>query len=166
VVTLLELVPEELPEVPLELVPDVPLEPVPAPELVVLLGLLVVVVVGLLVVVVLDVVNEPLPDDVVGLVLVLAVEVRAASAGSWPDTSTTAISSHAARNSATDPLTTRRRILRIRAARASLIACPRRRVESAFCSVMVNLNLNRCRIQRRQRCRRPSESSEGPVRRA
>jgi hypothetical protein len=136
VVTLLVVPPLEL---PLELVP---LELVPLPELVVLLGLLVVVVVvvGVLVVVVDE---EPLPEDVVGVVLVLVVAaavelVRAASAGSWPETSTTAISSQAARNSATAPLTARRRILRMRAARASRIAWPRVRAVPGLFSVMVN----------------------------
>jgi hypothetical protein len=157
VVTLLEPMPDEL-------LPEFPLELVPLPELVVPLGSLAV---GLLV----AVVDEPLPEDAAGLALVLVVDpavelVRAASAGSWPETSTTAISSHTARNSATAPLSTRRRIMRIRAARASLIACPRRRVVLAFCSVMVNLNLDRCRVQRRQRRRRPSECGEGPVRTA
>jgi hypothetical protein len=47
------------------------------------------------------------------------------SAGSCPVTRTTAISTQAARNSATAPATTRRRIARTRNARAFRIACPR-----------------------------------------
>ena len=53
----------------------------------------------------------------------VVVDLRAASAGSCPDTSTTAISSHAARNSATAPATTRRRIACARRARDALMAC-------------------------------------------
>jgi hypothetical protein len=47
-----------------------------------------------------------------------------ASAGSWPVTSTTVITIHTARNSATEPPMTRARILRTRARRASLILMP------------------------------------------
>jgi hypothetical protein len=43
-----------------------------------------------------------------------------ASAGSWPLTSSTAISAHVARNSATAPVATRRLIVRVRARRACL----------------------------------------------
>jgi hypothetical protein len=94
--------------------------------------------------------EEPLLDEVVGVVVVVAgvvvvevvvvgVEVvvvgvvavavvvlaagalatveRRASAGSWPDTSATAISTHAARNTVTVPAAIRRRIDRTRARR-------------------------------------------------
>jgi hypothetical protein len=47
-----------------------------------------------------------------------------ASAGSWPVTSTTVMSSHTAKNSATDPPITRARILRTRAWRACLNLSP------------------------------------------
>jgi hypothetical protein len=60
--------------------------------------------------------------------VVVAVEAAAtlrASAGSCPVTSTIAISSQDARNSPTAPPTTRRRIIRTRAARACRISCPR-----------------------------------------
>jgi hypothetical protein len=59
-----------------------------------------------------------------------------ARAGSCPETSTTAISNQAATNSATDPATIRRRMLRARATRALLSACPRARAASALVSVM------------------------------
>jgi hypothetical protein len=59
-----------------------------------------------------------------------------ASAGSCPETSVIVINSHAATNSATDPATIRRRMLRARATRALLSACPRARAASAFLSVM------------------------------
>jgi hypothetical protein len=49
------------------------------------------------------------------------VNVLRASAGSWPVISTTAINDHTARNSATDPPTTRARMRRTRARRVSLI---------------------------------------------
>jgi hypothetical protein len=142
VVTLLVEPPLELP-LELVLLELVLLELVPPAELVVLPGLLVVVVVVAVGVLVVVVDEEPLPEDAVGVVLVLviaaAVELlRAASAGSWPETSTTAISSQAARNSATAPLRTRRRILRMRAARASRIAWPRARTVSGLFSLMVN----------------------------
>jgi hypothetical protein len=52
------------------------------------------------------------------------VSVLRASAGSWPVTSTTVMSIHTARNSATDPPMTRARILRRRARRASLSLIP------------------------------------------
>jgi hypothetical protein len=47
-----------------------------------------------------------------------------ANAGSWPVTSTTVITIHTARKSATDPPMTRARILRTRARRACLILMP------------------------------------------
>jgi hypothetical protein len=68
---------------------------------------------------------------------VLADELLAASAGSCPDTSTIEISSHAATNSASDPATIRRRIMRTRASRALLIAWPRARGSCGLLSVMV-----------------------------
>lgn len=74
-----------------------------------------------------DVVLVPDPELVVVVdgveddVTVLADDFLA-SAGSCPDTSTTAISSHAATNSATDPLTMRRRIVLARLSRAFRIA--------------------------------------------
>ncbi len=46
-----------------------------------------------------------------------------ASAGSRPEISTTAIHTHVATNTATAPAITRRRIVRVRAARASRFAC-------------------------------------------
>lgn len=52
------------------------------------------------------------------------VSVLRASAGSCPVTSTIAISDHTAMNSATEPATTRLRIMRTRARRASLILMP------------------------------------------
>jgi hypothetical protein len=52
------------------------------------------------------------------LVLALAVAVLRASAGSWPVTSTTAISAQAAMNNVTAPAAIRRRIILIRAVRA------------------------------------------------
>ena len=54
----------------------------------------------------------------------LTVVVLRASAGSWPVISTTAINDHTARNRATDPPTTRERIIRTRAWRACRILIP------------------------------------------
>ena len=70
--------------------------------------------------------TDPLePLDVVVTAGVDAwVSVLRASAGSWPVTSTTVMSIHTARNSATDPPITRARILRTRALRASLSLIP------------------------------------------
>jgi hypothetical protein len=59
-----------------------------------------------------------------------------ASAGSFPETSVIVINSQAATNSATDPATIRRRMVRARAARALLSACPRARAAAALESVM------------------------------
>jgi hypothetical protein len=59
-----------------------------------------------------------------------------ARAGSCPEMSVIAINSQAATNSATDPATIRRRMLRARATRALRSACPRARAASAFLSVM------------------------------
>jgi hypothetical protein len=61
------------------------------------------------------------PLVVVEPVLVLAVAVLRASAGSWPVTSTTAISAQAAMNRVTAPAAIRRRIILIRAVRARRI---------------------------------------------
>jgi hypothetical protein len=86
------------------------------------------------------VVSEPELVVVAGVefdATVLADELLAASAGSWPDTSTIEISSHAATNSATDPVTIRRRMMRARASRAVLIAWARARASCALLSVMV-----------------------------
>ena len=69
---------------------------------------------------------------------VLADE-RFASAGSCPDTSTTAISSHAATNSATAPLTMRRRIMLARLSRALRIAWARARAASESLSLMIQV---------------------------
>ena len=70
-----------------------------------------------------------LPEPAEVLLVVVAwpedwVSVLRASAGSWPVTSTTVISTHTVRNRATDPATTRVRIMRTRARRASLILIP------------------------------------------
>jgi hypothetical protein len=60
--------------------------------------------------------TEPDPDTVV-----VTAALRA-SAGSCPETSTTAINSHVATNRATAPAMTRLRIIRTRALRANLIS--------------------------------------------
>jgi hypothetical protein len=79
----------------------------------------------------------PVPDDeaavpvlsvedvegVVGVVDWFAVDACAASAGSCPETRTSAITSQTAMNSATAPATNRRRSIRVRSARACRIAC-------------------------------------------
>ena len=59
---------------------------------------------------------------------VRVADLRAASAGSWPETSVIAIVSQVARNSATPLAIAARRILRTRAARACRIAAPERRL--------------------------------------
>lgn len=73
-------------------------------------------------------VELPAPVALVELVVVAAVAVWVcvlrASAGSCPVTSTTVMSIHTAKNSATDPPMTRARILRTRARRASLSLIP------------------------------------------
>ena len=70
-------------------------------------------------VVAVGVLPEPLPAlEAVVVTAVLAVALRAARAGSWPETSTTAISSQVATNRASAPEITRRRIIRARARRA------------------------------------------------
>jgi hypothetical protein len=73
--------------------------------------------------------DEPIALVPVELVVVVAVvaawvSVLRASAGSCPVTSTTVMSIHIARNSATEPPITRARILRTRARRASLSLIP------------------------------------------
>jgi hypothetical protein len=97
----------------------------------------------------LDCVLEPDVDPVdpeleVVTVLVAGVELdatvvadeRLASAGSWPDTSTTVIISHAATNSATAPPMMRRRIILARLSRAPLIVAARARASCALSSIM------------------------------
>jgi hypothetical protein len=69
---------------------------------------------------------EPVPEpELAALALEVVAAALRARAGSWPVASTTAISNHAATNSATDPLMIRRRIERTRLARAALIAFAR-----------------------------------------
>jgi hypothetical protein len=65
-----------------------------------------------------------------------------ARAGSCPETSATAISSQTATNSATDPATILRRMVRARATRALLSACPRARAAVALVSVMSRTSLS------------------------
>jgi hypothetical protein len=78
------------------------------------------------------------------LLLVVVPELEATvdavdldSAGSCPVTITMVISSQVATNSASEPATMRRRIIRTRPRRACLSACARARGTSAFMSVMV-----------------------------
>jgi hypothetical protein len=93
-----------------------------------------------------EVVSDPelvvVVDGVEEVVTVLADECFA-SAGSCPDTSTTAISSHAATNSATAPLTIRRRIMLARLSRALRIWWPRARAASESLSLMVQVPRSR-----------------------
>lgn len=97
---------------------------------VVVVGALVVVVVGVLVVVpdvlVVAVLAVGVPVVVVtaGVEAVATVLLRA-RAGSWPETSSTVISSHVATNRASALATTRRRMADTRAIRAWRIASPR-----------------------------------------
>jgi hypothetical protein len=81
----------------------------------------------------LDVSLDEVELDVVGVdaTVVADDEDFLARAGSCPDTSTIAISNQAATNSATDPATIRRRMVRARATRALLSACPRARAAAA-----------------------------------
>jgi hypothetical protein len=65
-----------------------------------------------------------LVEPVVVAAVAVGVSVLRASAGSCPVTSTTVMSIHTAKNSATDPPITRARILRTRARRASLSLIP------------------------------------------
>jgi hypothetical protein len=68
--------------------------------------------------------DEPVvPDIVTPLATVLAVALRE-SAGSCPETSWTAMPSHAAANSPADQAATRRLIMRVRRSRASVRARP------------------------------------------
>jgi hypothetical protein len=107
-----------LPELELEL--EFELDPAEPELLVVVVGVVVVVVVVLAVV--LGVEATVVAED--------PVDALRASAGSCPETRTTAIISHAATNSATAPEITRRRILRARAARSPRSAWPRARAAS------------------------------------
>ena len=124
VVRLLTDPPLELPLVPLV---ELPLDPVvedvlplfwelvePEVPEVLLVGLEATVVAG----------DDLLPDDFL------------ASAGSCPETSTSVISSQAATNSASEPAMIRRRMVRTRAIRALLSACPRARAASGLVSVV------------------------------
>jgi hypothetical protein len=128
VVTLLADPPLELPLPDVDVVPEVPVV-----ELDPLLGLLVVVVVAVVVVL--------LPDAVA------TIAVLRARAGSCPLTSTIAISNQLARNIATAPATTRRRIWRTRLARRCRISCPRRGPLSALTCVIVRPRFGRGRIE-------------------
>jgi hypothetical protein len=113
--------PEDVPVFP-EVVPVLPLVvpvlPLVVPVLPVLPALPVLELPDVLVVAA-GVLPEPLPalEDVF-VTVVLAVALRAARAGSWPETSTTAIRSQVATNRASAPEITRRRIIRARARRA------------------------------------------------
>jgi hypothetical protein len=102
----------------------------------------------------LDVSLLDVPEPEVSPLDVAAVEVVPldvladcrASAGSCPLTSVTAISSHRATNSATEPVTTRRRIIRTRAWRAALSEAPRG--EGLFVDAIVGDRLARVRSSR------------------
>jgi hypothetical protein len=98
---------------------DEPVELLVAPELVDAVALVEPAVLP----VVVPVVVAPAVELVVAAVAAWVCVLRA-SAGSWPVTSTTVITIHTARNSATEPPMTRARILRTRALRASLILMP------------------------------------------
>jgi hypothetical protein len=63
-------------------------------------------------------------------------DLRAASAGSWPETSTIVIRSHVATNIDSAPARTRRRIIRVLIRRACLSALPRARAASGAMGVM------------------------------
>jgi hypothetical protein len=97
----------------------------------------VVVVVGVVVVFDPEVVVEPLVVAGVELDAVVDAVERLASAGSFPDTSTTVIRSQLATNSASAPAMMRRRIVRARANRARPVARPRGGAPRALVSVMV-----------------------------
>jgi hypothetical protein len=109
-----------------------------APELPVLEDVAVLVRVVVLRLVVVGVVVEP---EVVAVVFA-AVAACLASAGSWPVTSISVISSHSATNSARAPATTRRRIMLTRWRRASRIAvastCVMQAMIGARCSKRVS----------------------------
>ena len=100
------------------LVAPEPAEPVELDELVSLLPVAVAALPD--VVAVLAAAVAVLPEVVVVTGDAAWVSVLRASAGSWPVTSTTVMSSQAARNRATEPPMTRARILRTRTRRASL----------------------------------------------
>jgi hypothetical protein len=80
-------------------------------------------------------VSELVVDDGVEVTVVVE-EFLAASAGSWPETSTSVISSQLATNSASAPAMMRRRSERARASRDSLIAWPRARAAARSLSVI------------------------------
>jgi hypothetical protein len=67
--------------------------------------------------------SEPPVATALGVEDWVVVDTCAASAGSWPDTRMSPITSQAAMNSATAPATTRRRSIRVRPARAWRSAC-------------------------------------------
>src|ERR1019366_6939357 len=100
------------------------------------------------------------------LVVVVLATLRAARAGSCPETSTTAISSQMARNSETAPATTRRRIARVRVARACRIAVPRARAWSALLGVMSVPRFQCDELRWDQHRPRPYQSRERPLRSA
>jgi hypothetical protein len=112
-------------------------EPLELLLVVAVLGVVVVLAVVVLgvVVVVLAVVVDVLGVDAT-VVADDVVDVLLASAGSWPETSTMAIISQAATNTATAPEMTRRRILRARATRSLRIAWPRARAAACLESVI------------------------------
>jgi hypothetical protein len=151
-----------LPE--LELAPEL----VPAPELVLLPELDIAVPESLLlaeplvIASALDVLPPLVELLVAGLLPAVdaAATVLRASAGSCPVTSTAAISIQAARNNATAPPTTRRRISLTRAARAALIV----RARSLDC-VIVRLHgrVSECKA-RDQPAPLPSDDGEGRLR--
>jgi hypothetical protein len=72
---------------------------------------------------------------VVDVIAALGV-LRAASAGSWPETSTIVIQSHVATNIESAPAITRRRIIRVLIARASRTALGRARAPSGRLGVI------------------------------
>jgi hypothetical protein len=82
-----------------------------------------------------ELVDEALVVLVAGVEATVVAEERLASAGSWPETSTSVISSQLATNSAAAPPMIRRRIERARASLLSLSACPRERAAGSM-SVM------------------------------
>jgi hypothetical protein len=112
--------------------------------------------------------EELSPEEVVALeevagvaldAIVVAVE-RLASAGSWPETSTSVIISQAATNSASDPAMTRRRIDRARAARSVRSACPRARAAAAaLVSLVMSCTSFSVGVKRRSVC----TASDPPV---
>jgi hypothetical protein len=111
---------------PVELLVPEPADEVVGVDVVVVVGVAVVVVVGVLpdvdVVTVGVVVVLEAPEVVVVVcAATLLVAARCASAGSWPVTSSTAMTDHTPMNSATVALRTRVRITRTRSRRVSLI---------------------------------------------